>query len=582
MSRFCVACGFDGADNQIRHLGAKVTFTAASCALGLLSDEHPTIESGPFSVDGLTAVGEASLFNRRDLIAGLKDEADLNSCSDGQIVLHFFKQGGLEGLRAVHGMFALAIWDGEGLTLVRDPMGSRTLFYAEMSGCWMASSSLRALRRWPNLSPRLNLAAVRSFLTFAYLPGRETLLDGVYELPPASFLKICPDSTSGTVRVTGPQSYWEPEEQPWNTETPIETYATCLRQILEQATVDCLPDAEPVGVFLSGGLDSSLVAALAKRLHNQPVLTYSINFGRDLPNELAYSSLVAAHCRTEHQILTFSGRQMADHLAETVALLDCPVGDPLTVPNLLLARAAAADGLRVILNGEGGDPCFGGPKNVPMLVYEWHRTNANPLDRARAYLRAYRKCYLELPHLLSRSALEQLRHAPPLERLVQPFLEAERMPHYLNRLFYANTRLKGAHHILPKVERLTASCGLEGRAPLFAPAIVDYSFAVPPQFKLKGVEEKWVLKLAADDLLPSTIVYRPKSGMRVPVQAWLDGPLKSLAQDLLLGRKAKARGLFNLETIRQWLNREGLIWPRHGANLWLVLTLELWLRAYNL
>ncbi|MEM7034119.1 MAG: asparagine synthase C-terminal domain-containing protein, partial [Chloroflexota bacterium] len=295
---------------------------------------------------------------------------------------------------------------------------------------------------------------------------------------------------------------------------------------------------------------------------------------------LAYSSLVATHCQTQHRVLTFSGKQIAQHMAEAVAKLDCPVGDPLTVPNLLLSRAAARDGLRVILNGEGGDPCFGGPKNIPMLMYEWHRQNAEPVDRATAYLRSYRKCYQSLPQLLSLAVQDALQSAPPLERLVQPFLESKRMSHYLNRLYYANVRTKGAHHILPKVERLTASCGLTGQSPLFHRPIVEASFAIPPQFKLAGVEEKWVLKKASDDLLPPTIVYRPKSGMRVPVQHWLDGPLHHLVQDVLFGAKARARGLFQEQTLRTWLRGEGLLWHQHGANLWLVLTLELWLQAY--
>jgi asparagine synthase (glutamine-hydrolysing) len=256
------------------------------------------------------------------------------------------------------------------------------------------------------------------------------------------------------------------------------------------------------------------------------------------------------------------------------------VGDPLTVPNLLLARAAAADGLKVLLNGEGGDPLFGGPKNIPMMVYEWHRTNADPLDRARAYLRSYRKCYTDLPQLLNPDVLDALQDAPPLERLVQPYLESPRMSHYLNRLMYANTRLKGSHHILTKVERLTSSCGLEGRSPIFDPAVVQYAFAIPPQLKLAGVNEKWILKQAVQDLLPGLIIDRPKSGMRVPVQHWLAGPLRTLSRDLLLGRRARERGLFNPQTIQTWLRGEGKIWPRHGAALWLVLTLEIWLRAY--
>jgi asparagine synthase (glutamine-hydrolysing) len=156
------------------------------------------------------------------------------------------------------------------------------------------------------------------------------------------------------------------------------------------------------------------------------------------------------------------------------------------------------------------------------------------------------------------------------------------MSHLLNQLLHCNLRTKGAHHILTKVERLTASQGLQGRAPLFDRRVVDHAFAVPPDLKLRGTTEKWVLKEAVRDLLPATVVDRPKSGMRVPVQQWLGGPLREPGGDLLLGGAARRRGLFRPDTVRTWLRGGGTLLPRQGGKLWLVLTLELWLRAYDL
>jgi asparagine synthase (glutamine-hydrolysing) len=283
-------------------------------------------------------------------------------------------------------------------------------------------------------------------------------------------------------------------------------------------------------------------------------------------------------------VLTVPGAAVAARLAETVALLDSPVGDPLTVPNLLLAEAAAGDGLRVVLNGEGGDPVFGGPKNLPMLIFEMHRDDPSPRARESAYLESYRKCHDDLPVLLTadaRAALADLDargdDARP-ERFVAPYLNGP-MDSLLNRLLHCNLRTKGAHHILTKVERLTASRGLAGRAPLFAPAVIDHAFTVPPRLKLAGTAEKWVLKEAVRDLLPRTIVDRPKSGMRVPVQQWLTGPLRSLTRDVLLDRRTHP--LFDMATVRSWLRGDGALLPRQGGKLWLVLTLELWLRAFD-
>lgn len=547
--------------------------------------EHPMFAIFPdpqrekvFSAGRLRATGVVTLFNRAELLGMLRRDgvALPDDCTDGALLLELYARYGSHGFAAADGMFALAIRDNNDLVLVRDHVGTRTLFYTRAGNQWAASTSLRALRRWRRLNARLNLNAVRAFLTFAYLPGEETLIEDVYEVLPGRCLRL---SSNGACYE---EVFWEPREESWDETIPAEVYAQRLRSLLEQAVNARLPVDQDVGVFLSGGIDSSLVTALAARMHHRTVRTYAINFGSDLPNELAYSGLVAAHCGTHHTVLTFDGRSIADHLAETVALLDCPVGDPLTTPNLLLSRAAARDGLKVILNGEGGDPVFGGPKNVPMLVFELHRNDLAPEARANAYLRSYRKCYDQLERLLTAEVLDALRTAPPLERHVQPYLESPRMSSFLNRLLYTNLRTKGAHHILPKVERLTSGSGIEGRSPLFAPAIIDAAFAVPPQLKLRGLQEKWILKQAVRDLLPLTIVRRPKSGMRVPVQHWLRGPLRDMANDLLFGSRTRARGLFREATVRDWINGKGLIWKRHGQYIWLLITLELWLRAYDL
>ncbi|MFE2323015.1 asparagine synthetase B family protein [Streptomyces sp. NPDC059385] len=555
--------------------------------LSLVSGE-PGRAAGPFTAHGRTAVGEVTLHNRRVLFAALAARGDAPppplDCSDGELLLHCWALLGAAGVALAEGMFVLAVLDGPDLVLIRDHVGARTLFYARADGAWAASTSLRALRRWPSLGTSVNLSAVRSFLTFAYLPGEETLLTGVREVLPGRILRLARD---GGVTET---VHWEPRELVEEPGPADPTgHVRDLRALLEQATAARLPEAEPAAVLLSGGIDSSLVTALAAKLHGHPVHTYSISFGDDLPNELGYSGLVASHCRTRHRILNVSGAAVAARLAEAAALLDSPVGDPLTVPNLMLAEAVAADGASVVLNGEGGDPVFGGPKNLPMLVQEMHRTPGAPWDedRATAYLRSYRKCWTDLPVLLTAPVLEALEGAPRLERHVEPYLTPQgpgphAMEHLLNRLLHCNLRTKGAHHILTKVERLTSSQGVEGRSPLFDRSVIDHAFATPPGYKLRGTAEKWILKEAVRDLLPATVVDRPKSGMRVPVQQWLTGPLHDLGHDLLLGRRSRQRGLFRPETIRTWLKGEGTLLPRQGGKLWLVLTLELWLRSYDI
>ncbi len=536
------------------------------CVFSLTS--HSAGKADFYTFDNLSAIGEITIYNRDEI----KKYLNSNNDSDGELLLELYAKDGIKSFSRVEGMFAATIYDGEKLISVRDAIGKRTLFYTQKKDAFAVSSSLKSLRKWSELDVKLNLSAVASFLTFAYLPGEETLLENVFELLPAHALKISPDGKRELI------NYYEPLEKIDESKS-VETHVRELRQTLENSMIEKLPknDSE-IGVFLSGGIDSSLVTALAANTRPGKVRTYSISFGNDNPSETAYAGLVAAHCRTEHKILSFSGKQIARHLTETVALLDCPVGDPLTVPNFLLAKAASEDGLRHVFNGEGGDPCFGGPKNLPMLIFALQQEKKHSL--ATTYLSSYRKSFDDLPFLLTPEFQTELQNSPPMERFVQPFLETPQMNSYLNRLLYVNIRTKLAHHILPKVERLTSFWNLAGHSPLADKAIVDCAFTIPPQLKLHGTIEKWILKEAVRDLLPSTIIDRPKSGMRVPVQNWLGGALRELSNELLFGNKARSRGLFQEKTIRTWLKGEGLIYARQGGKLWLLLTLELWLQSF--
>ena len=342
-----------------------------------------------------------------------------------------------------------------------------------------------------------------------------------------------------------------------------------------------LPTNAPAGVYLSGGLDSSCVVALAAKLHTHPIHTWSIHFGDETPHELEFSSLVAQHCRTTHHIIEIKTEQMWTLLPEAMAVLDDPIGDPLTVPNLILGRAAKQS-VEVILNGEGGDPCFGGPKNQPMLLDRLYQSaissdeqQATPAQIA-AYLASFQKCSSDLPRLLKPDVWNAVKDVPSV-------FEPELSGHgsYLNRLMFINTKFKGADHILTKVSNLTQHCGLRGLSPLFDQRVVELSLTIPPEYKLSGAEEKAVLKAAVRDLLPERILARPKSGMMVPVQLWFRQSWPKQARALLLNRNARIRQYLNQEVIRDWLDYRGDTWGRYGVKLWLLVSLEFWLRSHR-
>lgn len=474
-------------------------------------------------------------------------------------------------LARITGAFAFARVDASGvLTLARDAVGERTLFYCETPRGLAYGASIRELIAAGFVEPRLDLRAIAKYLTYAYLPGRQTLIEGVNEVLPGEEMRSTP---SGLDR----RFYWQlPHELASGTSE--EALRTELRRRLEAATRRLLPPSgESVGASLSGGLDSSLVVALARRLHDGPLHTYSVFFGEGYANELPFSSLLARHCRTAHRIVELSPSSVLASLDETIAALNDPIGDPLTVPNALLFREAAKT-VGVVLNGEGGDPCFGGPKNLPMLLSEIYGGSPGADSREASYLRSHLKCYDDLKDMLSPRMLDAVA-AEPLEAELAHLLRDPSIPDYVARLQAMNIRLKGGHHILPKVDALSRPAGILPRSPLFDRGVVELSMAVPARLKLKGSIEKHILKEAVRDLLPPEIIARPKSGMLVPVESWCRGPLLPAARERLLDGLAPY-DLFR----RDWLERLlagklGGLRPRHGAKIWLLMTLESWLRS---
>ena len=484
------------------------------------------------------------------------------------------------GLASIEGAFALAWITPDGaLHLARDPIGERSLYYArqqsEHGNGWVFASTLRALLTAGLVQRRVDRVGVAEYLSYAYVPGSRTLVEGVRAVLPGEILRLDHEGEHAT-------RYWRPpgedEVQPISAENEMRID---LRARLEAAVLRRLPPgSEPVGASLSGGLDSSLVAAIAQRLAGRPLYTFSISFGPGYPNELKYSSMVAEHCGTTHTILELPPDAIVHHIDDVAASFDRPVGDPLTVPNALLFREVTQH-VGVLLNGEGGDPCFGGPKNLPMILAELYGDALNPpghpFARERTYLRAYQKCYDDLPALLDANGREAIS-GDVIERAVRPLFADDRFRTFINKLMMMNLILKAGHHILPKVDSLSGSFGVLGRSPLLDRRVVEAAFTMPPQLKLRGAEEKYLLKRSVADLLPEPILTRPKSGMMVPVESWFSGPLANHARERLL------EGLMRFELFERRFLEDlvGVGMPnlrqRRGPKIWLLITLEAWLR----
>jgi asparagine synthase (glutamine-hydrolysing) len=462
-------------------------------------------------------------------------------------------------------MFAMVVWERQRqiLWMVRDRVGSRTLYYTKNGSVRWIAPQLSALSQ--HRSPDLDLVGLRDYLCCGFVPGERTLWQDVGEIRPATAVQFPGEEV---------HTYWQLKEEITACDRSLDWYGESLRCLLERVVQESLPANQPVGVFLSGGLDSSCITALASQFHEQAVHTYSIHFGAECPNELEFSGLVAQHCGTQHHILEITFRDMWEHLRSAMLHLDDPIGDPLTVPNLLLGKLARED-VGVILNGEGGDPCFGGPKNQPMLINSLYGAIANR-DALSAYLTSFKKCADDLAAILQP---EIYAGVVGKDSVFSGDLNGEGS--YLNRLMMLNIKYKGADHILTKVNNLTQAVGLHGRSPLFDQRIVELSMEIPPQFKLSGVEEKAVLKQAVVDILPSVIIHRPKSGMMVPVQLGFRKYWQREARRLLLSKNSTIAPYLNRSIIKDWLDYRGDIWGRYGVKLWLLVSLEIWLQVHG-
>ena len=464
-------------------------------------------------------------------------------------------------LGEVEGAFALAWLDGNGLHLARDPVGERGAYYAHVAGGVAFASTLRPLLEAGIVPRALNAAALPAYLSFGYLPGRETLVEGVSELLPGQHLVFHGDGVREERLWSLPAEDEQPEGE--------EVYRLRLRARLEAAVGCRLPASGPVAATLSGGIDSSVVAALASRIHNGSVSTFSLSFGRGIPNELEFAAAVAAHCGTEHHVVELLPREVMERFDATMAALSTPIGEPLTVANSLLFEAAS-ERASVVLNGEGGDPCFGGPKNVPMILSALYGGHLE-----RSYLVAHRKCFTELERMLDPDVIA----AAGLEALVSPHLSDPRWSTLVNRLMAMNVTFKGGHHILPKVDQLSRPYAVLPRSPLFDRGVVDAALRMPADLKLRGTVEKYILKRAVEDLLPAEIVTRRKSGMRVPVELWLQGRFDRFARERLLDGLAPY-GIIQRSYLEELARPDKQLPPRRrGVKIWLLLSLEAWLRT---
>ena len=527
------------------------------------------------------------------------------SRTDTEVVVHLYEDEGPEGIRRLDGMFALALWDQRTrqLVLARDRAGKKPLYYYRDDPLVVFGSEIKAILDHPAVDRRLNPRAVPLYLTYGYVPCPETFYERVLQVPPGSYVVI------GREGVCRPVPYWELTLPPAGEESPVDEREACreVRRLLTEAVRKRIIADVPLGAFLSGGIDSSIVVALMSQLMDQRVKTFTIGFaGSESYDERAHARLVAQQFQTAHT--EFVVRPDAISLLEgLIEHHDQPFGDSSAIPTYIVAKLTRQH-VTVALTGDGGDEVFAGyerflaarfAESVPRPLAVLGRRLAGLLPRANGYghpvarlerflhqaAKPLEARYLAwnsffdlalLPRLLGAEVLESFP-GQLSESFDACFARSEGCD-LLNRLLYLNFRTYLHDDLLVKMDRMTMAHALEARSPFLDTALIEYVAKLPPGLKLKGWRLKYVLKEAFRDLLPASILGRRKHGFGVPLGSWFSGELREYVHETLLGPGAAIRGILNQDCVRD-IYRQHLSGRRDfGHQLWALLTLAVWLR----
>ena len=534
--------------------------------------------------------------------------------SDTEVIVHGYEEWGEDVVNHLDGMFAFALWDRtrRRLLIARDRFGKKPLYWFRVPGRFAFASTLAALLKHPAAPRAIDPDQLARYLALEFVPSPGTMIAGIHKLEPGQRL-LLDASDRLTLPSDGPgrvhrQRYWrlDVRSQQRIANLPSEAVEQELRERLVAATKKRLVSDVPLGIFLSGGIDSSSVVAAATHAGAHRIKTFSIGFGDKSFDETEYARIVARHFGTDHIEERLSESELLAIVPRLGEILDEPMADGSIVPTYLLSRVARQH-VTVALGGDGGDELFAG---YPM--YQAHRVAgyAAPflgsgllklVSRAAAKLPVSHKNmsfdfklkktlegmnypedvrnYVWLGAFRPDELGELLGRSIDVEKLLAPVAAAYREAPgstHLEKVLYQDIRLYMAEEILVKVDRASMAVSLEVRAPLLDTAFAEYVASIPIEMKLDGMSGKAIFKKAMRKWLPEKITDRPKKGFGMPIGAWLKGPLKGLARELL--ESLSATGLVSSSVTTRLLEEHCAGTVDHRKRLWTLMVLELWRR----
>lgn len=528
-----------------------------------------------------------------------------------------------ETLKQCVGMFVFALWDrsARSLTLARDRLGEKPLYYGWQGENFLFGSELKALRAHPAFRGEINRDALALFMRHNAIPAPYSIYQGIYKLPPGTWLTIRPGE-----RAVRPRTYWSAREAAETGQrspfvgSDAEACAA-LDTVLRQAVAGQMLSDVPLGAFLSGGVDSSAIVALMQAQSARPVRTFTIGFHEVGYNEAQHAHAVASHLGSEHTELYVSAEQAMAVIPRLPALYDEPFADSSQIPTFLVSELARRH-VTVSLSGDGGDELFGGYNRYFWATHIWQRIGwapfalraalagaltvlppsvwnhafkglawflpsgwryANPGDKLHKLaeilaVRSPEEIYLGLVSHWKRPAEVVLGAREPATVVTDQSQWID-LPDFESRMMYLDQMTYLPDDILAKVDRAAMGVSLETRVPLLDHRVVELAWSLPLSMKIRHGQGKWLLRQVLYQYVPQALIERPKMGFGVPIDVWLRGSLKAWAEDLLDEGRLRQEGYFNPGPIREK-------WAEHQAGrrnwsyyLWDVLMFQAWLEA---
>lgn len=557
----------------------------------------------------IVVVYNGEIYNFKELRAVLEGHGHhFSTQTDTEVIVHAYEQWGEDALVRFNGMFAFSLWDGnrKRLLLARDRMGKKPLYWTYSRHGLVWASEAKALLTVPWVERHINPQALHHYLTLQYIPNPLTIYEGIHQLPAAHLLVL---DQEGDPRV---QRWWQLSFLPKLPDEP-EQIQQDARHLLAEAVERRLVSEVPLGAFLSGGIDSSIIVALMAEKSSEPVRTFSIGFDERHFSETHFAREVAERYATDHHEFIFRPENLTQVIESVVKALDEPFADPAALPLYDLARQARQH-VTVALSGDGGDETLAGYRRYA-------------LDRALSF-------YNVLPHWLTQRAVPAVFNWLPepdwipedrnpitgLKRLGQfsattykaslvrwgsYFSHREKLELYpngwhqdiihidtadwiahrfdtayanslLDRTLYADQATYLAGDLLPKTDRMTMAHSLEARAPFLDSDWVEWTARLPERYKIRGMTTKWLLRTAYADLIPAEIAARDKQGFSVPVGVWLRNELRDWARQRLTGN-AEFNRWIRPATVQRLLAEHDQGKVNHGKRLWALLMFALWM-----